>query len=446
MAKQLLDTESAPLGKPELELFSVPPTQVGVESSFFTEVLPQATITNSGPWTFQIAGSQFMTDLSRQYLFMRLKIVQPDGTNLQLPADGHAHHYCGPVNLLGKTLFSQLQLYLNGKMVYDTSDTYAYISYMSTVLQYGQEVKKNQLAAAGYEKDTPLQHIDTLQQNTGWTARAAKYAQSALVELMAPLDFPLAQQERYLPSEMDVKVVLHRNKDNFVLLSADAGVEYKVVMDDIRWLVRQVEVTPALEMTLRSTMQRQLAKYPVRRMQIRTLHITQGTLHTPSNNLWTGQLPRRIIIGMVNEDAFNGSYAHSPFNFQHFDLRRAWITANGETYPKRGRPLRTRFGNNQYVQMYVHFYEALGLAGKNQGLDLGFADLKQGHCLVAIDLRADTGVEDNSWETVRNGSTSVHLELGTAAPGNGIRVICLAEFDNLMTVDGNRNAYSDFAL
>ena len=446
-AKQLLDRESPALGKPELDLFSVPPTQVRVEDSFFTEVLPQTTVTAEGPWTFCVPASQFMTDLSRQYMFVRLKILQANGANMQTPADGHAHHYCGPVNLLGKTLFAQLQLYLNGKMVYDTADTYSYIAYLSTVLQYGREVKDNQLAAAGFEKDQPLQHIDALQQNTGWTARAARYAQSALVELMAPLDFPLAQQERYLPSEMEVKVVLHRHKNAFLLLSADAGVEYKLAVDDIRWMVRQVEVTPALEMTIRSTMQRQLAKYPVRRMQLRTLLINAGSQHTPANNLWTGQLPRRVVIGMISEDAFNGSYQLSPFNFQNFDLRRAWITANGETYPKRGRPLHMHFGDNKYTQMFIQFYEAIGLgSGKNRSLALAPADLKQGHCLVVVDLRADTGDEDSSWETVRNGTTSVHLELGVVAPGNGVRVICLGEFDSLMTVDGNRNVYSDFAL
>ena len=445
-AKQLLDKDSVPLGKPELDLFSVPPTQVGVENSFFTEVLPQTTVTTEGPWTFCVPASQFMTDLSRQYLFMRLKITKADGTNLDAPAAGHLHDYCGPINLLGKVMFEQLKLYLNGKMVYDTADTYSYISYLTTVLQYGQEAKDNQLKVAGYEKDTPLAQIDTLAQNTGWAARALQYRESRLVELMAPLDFPLAQQERYLPSEIEVKVVLHRHKNDFILLSPDAGADFKIYIDDIRWLVRQVEVTPALEMTLRSGMQRQLAKYPVRRMQIRTLLINAGSQHTPSNNLWTGQLPRRIVIGMVSEQAFNGHYAQSPFNFKNFNLRRAWVVANGETYPKRGRPLRMDFTHNKYAQMYVQFYEALGLAGKDRGLDLGLDDLKQGHCLIVVDLRADTGVEDSSWETVRNGTTSVHLELGAVAPANGIRVICMAEFDNLMTIDGNRNVYSDFAL
>ena len=452
--KELLDSASLPFGKPELDLFSVPPTQVGVEDSFFTEVLPQATVTTDGPWEFRLAGSQFMTDLSRNYLFVRLQIKQEDGTNLPAippPADGAAVvPHCAPVNLLGKTLFQQLKLYLNGKMAYDTGDTYSYISYLTTMLQYGKETKEAQLQAAGYLKDDP-DNIDgdRLQNNPSYKVRGMQYTESHLVELMAPLDFPLAQQERYLPSNVEVKVSLQRQKDDFVLLSHEQGANYKLRINDIRWMVRQVKVAPPLEMTLYSAMQKQLAKYPVRRVQVRTLYIAPATTRTPTNSLWSGQIPRRMIIGMVSENAYNGQYALSPFNFQHFNLRKAWVVANGETYPKRGRPIEARFDvEHQYMQMFIQFYEGIGLGAKDKSVGLGVEDLKKGHCLLAIDLKADSGNEDNSWEVVQSGNLSVHVELGTpvGAHTGGVRVICMAEFDNLMTIDGNMNVYSDFAI
>ena len=450
VARQLLDKSSTAFAKPELDLFSVPPTQIGVEDSFFTEILPQATLTQEGPWTFCLVGSQFMTDLSKNYIYIRLKIVEGNGNAMAAKPAGQNDYFSGPVNLLGKTLFEQLKLYLNGKMVYDTGDTYAYIAYLSTLLQYGKEAKETQLQAAGYFKDSP-DNIDgnDLAQNTGWKERSVPYDQSQWVELMAPLDFPLAQQERYLPSNIEVKVTLHRHKDAFILLSAQANAAYKIVVDDIRWFVRQVKVTPALEMALHMTMQKQMAKFPVRRLDVRTLFINAGTRATPANNIWTGQIPRRVVIGMVTENSYEGQYTRSPFRFRPFDLRKVWIVANGETYPKRGRPITCRFDvENQYMQFYVQFFEAMGLGGRDKGVDLKLEDFKKGHCLIAIDLKADTGVEDSSWEAVRTGTTSIHIELGAAAHVNtgGIRVICMGEFDNLMTIDGNRNVYSDFAI
>jgi len=450
-ARQLLDKDSSPCGVTELDLFSLPPTQVSVEDSFFTDVQPQTTVTNEGPWEFRLPGNQFMTDLSKNYMFIRLKITQGNGNNLPVLGDGRAHPWVGPVNLLGKTLFQQLRLYLNGKLVYDSTDTYAYSAYLMTVLNYGKESKYTQLFANGYVKDTATS-IDTaasLPTNDGWVTRGNQYHRSHLVELMAPLDFPLAHQERFLPSNVTISVSLDRHKDPFILLSPEANPTYKIQIDDIRWKVRQVQVTPALEMTLRNVMQKQMARYPVRRTQIRTMYMTPGSRHSPPNSIWNGQIPRRIVIGMVAEAAFNGNYALSPFNFRNFGLIKSWVVANGETYPKRGRPLQCRFDDahgNEYMELYVNFYEAIGLGGKDKGVDLTFEDLKLGHCLVVVDMKANSGSDDAGWEAVRTGNTSVHLELGEDVPAGGIRVICMGEFDNLMTIDSNLNVYSDFAI
>jgi len=154
---------------------------------------------------------------------------------------------------------------------------------------------------------------------------------------------------------------------------------------------------------------------------------------------------------MVSENSFRGAYKLNPFNFDHFDLRKVFLVANGETYPKRGRPLNVCFtGNrpNDYTQLYVQMYEALGLAGTNKSIGLNFSDIKQGNCLVVVDLTADSGTDDSAWETVRSGNTSVNIELGTPvhADTGGVRVICMGEFDNLMTVDARGNVYSDFAV
>ena len=43
--------------------------------------------------------------------------------------------------------------------------------------------------------------------------------------------------------------------------------------------------------------------------------------------LFSGQIPTRIVIGLVRNDAFNGLTTRNPFNFQNFRLRKVmhWI-------------------------------------------------------------------------------------------------------------------------
>jgi hypothetical protein len=54
-------------------------------------------------------------------------------------------------------------------------------------------------------------------------------------------------------------------------------------------------------------------------------------------NIFQGTLPIRIVIGMVDADAFNGTYANNPFNFKNYNITTMGLTVNGESLP--GKPL-----------------------------------------------------------------------------------------------------------
>jgi len=74
-------------------------------------------------------------------LYVRLKVVQPNGNNLGADAK------VGPVNLFLHSLFSQVDVSLNGMPVTTTSDTHSYRAYIETLLSYGEDAKNTQLSA-----------------------------------------------------------------------------------------------------------------------------------------------------------------------------------------------------------------------------------------------------------------------------------------------------------
>jgi len=59
------------------------------------------------------------------------------------------------------------------------------------------------------------------------------------------------------------------------------------------------------------------AKYPLRHVEMKNFTILQENRSISKKNLFLGQLPTRIIFGVVDNDAFNGLTAKSPFNFKH---------------------------------------------------------------------------------------------------------------------------------
>jgi hypothetical protein len=72
-------------------------------------------------------------------------------------------------------------------------------------------------------------------------------------------------------------------------------------------------------------------------------------------NLIQGGLPNRIVIGMVDADAFNGTYTKNPFNFKNYDITTMGLTVNGENLPVK--PLQLKFGaDSNYISAFQTLY------------------------------------------------------------------------------------------
>ena len=138
----LLHQQSCECVKSELDLFSVPPTQTSIEHGQWVEHHPLATITDHGPIEFSISGSgEDYVDLANTFLFVRAQIVNADGTNLADDAK------VGPVNLWLHSLFSQVDMSLNEKLISPSTNTYPYRAYLESLLSYGTAAKESQMTA-----------------------------------------------------------------------------------------------------------------------------------------------------------------------------------------------------------------------------------------------------------------------------------------------------------
>ena len=110
---------------------------------------PVSTLTDNCPNEFNIPGAgEDYIDLTNTFLHLSVKITAADGANI---ADAAA---IGPVNLLMHSLFSQVDVALNDKLISSSTNTYAYRAYLETLLNYGKEAKKFQLTSVMWYKNT----------------------------------------------------------------------------------------------------------------------------------------------------------------------------------------------------------------------------------------------------------------------------------------------------
>lgn len=440
---KLLDENSLPSTKSELDLFTVPPTQVAVRRSFWSEVQLQNPCTNAGPYEFRISPDSYMLDLSKNYVRFVVRIVKPDGSNcVANEVDGTFNgDLAVPINLLAKTFFKQVKIYLNGKLISDSGDLYAYRSLVETELNFSDEAKNTQLQAAVYYDDS---YSENGMKNSGIKARFQLFKNSSWIEMMAPIHADIFMQDRFMVNQCELRVEMYRNADNFCLMDlSNANTQYKLDIKEMSLFIKKMEINDSLNLAIEQMLKTTTAKYPLRRVQLTNLHITDNRRSTPLNSLFSGSLPRRMVIGLVQSEAVRGTYSSNPFVFKDFGISDIKIVSGTTTVPST--PYKLSFDNNNFMRAYVQMFEGIGIAGDDKGNKINLDRFKNGCAFFVFELGAD-GSDASHWELVKEGTTSLEINFDKKIPDGGIDCIIYAEFDSMLFLDYSRQAFMDFTV
>ena len=432
--------QSCECTKSELDLFVVPPTQTSIESGTFVEYNPIATISQGNPIEFSITGAgQDYIDLSNSQLYVRAQIVKANNDAID------AGDNVGPVNLLLHSLFSEVDITLNDTLVTDSNNTYAYRSYLETVLSYGDAAKSSQLTSSLYYKDVAT-HFEEANPhdangvNTGFRKRSALANEGNIVEMLGCIHSDLFFQDRFLPNDVNIKIRLVRNKDAFCLMSSVQGAAFKVRILECKLYIRKVKLSPSVFLAHAKALEAGNVKFPIRRGVCKTFTIPRGNLDATQECLFSGQLPTRLVIGCVDNDAFNGSYTKNPFNFKHMQLSQLKVYLDGQQQSVK--PLELNFANNQFINAYASLFMGTGKWMRDEGNQITREDFPGGYALYAFDLTADLA-EGGHFNLLKQGNIRLDLKFAQALAST-INVIAFAEFENILEIDRSRNVLFDY--
>ena len=161
-----------------LDLFLLPPTQLSFQKGKSIDYHPITSLSDGGPIEFKVSGGgKKFLNLARSYLYLKVKVSKPDGSNL----DGTSK--VGFANYPIASLFNQVDVILGGKLISSATNTYAHLSILDVLLNYDTEVAESQLGCGLFCKDTAgqMEEMDITADpvlNTGlgtrseWTKRA----------------------------------------------------------------------------------------------------------------------------------------------------------------------------------------------------------------------------------------------------------------------------------
>jgi len=94
--------------------------------------------------------------------------------------------------------------------------------------------------------------------------------------------------------------------------------------------MRKAKLPPSAFLAHSKALENFTAKYPINRVVCKTLTIPSAVIDVNQEKLFSVQIPTCIVIGLVRNNAFNGSTIRNPFNFQHFTLTEISVYSHGQ--------------------------------------------------------------------------------------------------------------------
>ena len=315
--------------------------------------------------------------------------------NVTPVGEAAANAQVGPVNNFLHSLFSQVDVFFNNKLVTPSSNCYAYRSYIETLLNYSSPAKESHLTCALFYADQPgrmnaAANAPAGESNSGLVKRRSFILNGQALDMIGHLHCDVFNQDKMLINGVEVRVRLTRSKDEFCLMDASEGGLFRVNITDATLIMRRVKVSPGVLLAHSRGLSKTTAKYPITRVEIKNFNLQAGIMSTSLDNIFLGQLPKRIIVGFVDNRAFNGNRTLNPFNFEHINLSYLSLYVDGVQVPSKPlTPRQPANANRLSIECFQTLFTGTGVHFSDTGCGINRENYDQGYFLTCHDLTSD---------------------------------------------------------
>ena len=421
--------------------------------------------TGRRPILFTVPASEDYYDMNESFLEVKVRL-RTAGTGGISSAEGAAsdannskYVYC--VNNFGHTLFSQMNVNFNGVLMSEQSNAYHYKAYIETLLNYSREEGKSFLASQGWVNEvhvkdelTPTNagnndepNPDNWDGKTGLKALTGRLLGNAYHTFLVRPHLEVFRTGKCLVPGIQMDLELFLNYSQLFLFGTPdttTSVHKKIPTladDDIQVTLHLLKVTLNASVYSRLQKERQLGKnktvkYPVVRSEIRTFSFDGRSTRFEQDNVFVGRVPDRVIVGLVDSRAYNGTLTRYPFAFQKFGVTRIRQTVEGEEYPYKALELT---GNSSAEDLlgYDRLVTAMGAHKSHKPTMILPSDWGQGkNCTLFMFNNVPSGDADNphTRNPRQTGNVRYVIEFREAIDHN-ITVVIWSEYENLYEID-----------
>ena len=318
----------------------------------------------------------------------------------------------------------------------------AYKVLMAQTMPKYEGLEGDELEIAFQNEMTQYESWVPTQANPAASKRSNLFNRGRSVTLCSKFHCPLLNTTKCLPTNMNLRMSLTKNTDDFLLLcNADAG--YSLTIEDCYLNVTYYRVRDEILELIEERLRKDPIPYFISRPEIIVRPVTQASRIVRINDIFANSiLPPYAFFMLQRSRDFEGHMLSNPFimvPYKKFQLYRDGVPIFAD--PLEVGTIR-KIGDRDY--QFKDFGEYLRQLYHTLGKD------SQGSCLInennfhlnfmtAISFGADrSSINDRHLNLQEKASTSIEIDLGTETFPEDLILIVYAVFDRQIQIDSNR--------
>ena len=224
------------------------------------------------------------------------------------------------------------------------------------------------------------------------------------IELIGRIHNPLFNQHKLMLNKMDIRMKFNRHDSKFPLMAFLERTNYTIAIDEAVLYVCHKTISLSVREAHENGLLKSNAKYPIRTSEMKFFTKAAGHADLSEPNLCSGILPRRVVVGLVRSEGFNGLHHYNPLDFASHHLQSIQLRRNGIALPFE--EIEVDFEGNNVVQGYVSLFQGTNRLFRDNGISVGLLDYtRSGNSLYVFDLSQDG--QDGNLSLLQEGTVSL---------------------------------------
>ena len=427
----------------ELSLFETPNlhSTIAEESSIdYRPINPTLDVGGSLDFLVAPSVSQFVS-LADTRLYLTLSLVTKDDKIVEPTGD----KFATVINFIGGTLFDSVQLFLNGVLVSTSGGQYsAYKAYIEVLLDRSRFEKDTILQSGLYFKETALGQINdfTEIEDTGYSKRWIVTSANREFDVCAPIFTDLAQQSRLILSNVEIGLKMRPASHAFCINTSDPAGGFKLIIKKAILRVRKKRPHAAITLAISRALELKPAIYPHLKTEIRMFLVSKGVYSFNFENLFEGNIPSVLVLGLVDAKATAGDYHSNPFNFEHGGLETLELFVDDRPFADSRMDLKFDPVSHLKSSVLDGYLSLFKRWSEDEAQNpAAFCDITQGEYCTGYALycfRFNSASNGSDLPLINRGNLRISAKFPQSLFKN-MSLIIYAKFASFLTIDQSRN-------